>query len=375
MARGTAEVHQPPFGQHEHRVARGERVAIHLRLDLDLLDPLGVVEPGDVDLEIEVPDVADDGVVLHLLDVLAADHVAAAGGRHEDLAPRSDLFHGGHFIALHRRLQGIDGIDLRHHHPGPQRLHGVGRALADVAVTAHHHHLAGHHHVGGPLDAVSQALAAAVEVVELALGAGVVDVDRGELQLAVLVHLVEAVHARGRLLGEAADAAQQFRILLVHHRRQVAAVVEDHVEGLAVREEQRLLDAPVELLVGHALPGVDREARLGDRGRGMVLGREDVAAAPGDLGAEFLEGLDQHGRLDRHMEAAGDAGSSERLRATVLLAEGHQARHLVLGEHDLLAAPVGKRKIGDFVRQTGFDVGHGNLLRGMRHASVRRASY
>jgi hypothetical protein len=178
------------------------------------------------------------------------------------------------------------------------------------------------------------------------------------------VHLVEPVHARGGLLGEAADAAQQLRILVVHHRRQVAPVVEDHVERLAVGEEERLLDAPIEFLVGHSLPGVDREARLGDGGGGMVLRREDVAAAPGDLGAELLERLDQDGRLDRHVKAAGDPGTGERLRAAIFRPQRHQSGHLVLGQHDLLAAPIGEREIGNFVGQTGFNVGHGNLLKG-----------
>ena len=71
----------------------------------------------------------------------------------------------------------------------------------------------------------------------------------GHLQLAAGVHLVEAVHAGGGLFGQAADAGEQLGILLVDHGGQVAAVVEDHVQRLAVGEEQRLLDAPVELLV------------------------------------------------------------------------------------------------------------------------------
>jgi hypothetical protein len=57
-----------------------------------------------------------------------------------------------------------------------------GRALADIAITAHDGELAGEHHVGGALDAVDQALAAAVEVVEFRLGDTVVDVDRRRLQ-------------------------------------------------------------------------------------------------------------------------------------------------------------------------------------------------
>ena len=50
----------------------------------------------------------------------------------------------------------------------------------------------------------------------------------------------------------------------------------------------------------------------------------------------------KHRRLDRHVQAARDAGAGQRLVLAVLLAEGHQARHLVLGELDLLATEGGK---------------------------------
>ena len=67
-----------------------------------------------------------------------------------------------------------------------------------------HGDLARNHHVGGALDAVDQRLAAAVEVVELGLGHGVVDVDGRDQQLALLQHLVEPVDAGGGLLADAA---------------------------------------------------------------------------------------------------------------------------------------------------------------------------
>ena len=60
-------------------------VTVHLRLDLDLADVLPAFEPGHVDLQVEVADVADDRVVGHPLHVLAADDVAAAGRRDEDV--------------------------------------------------------------------------------------------------------------------------------------------------------------------------------------------------------------------------------------------------------------------------------------------------
>jgi hypothetical protein len=71
-------------------------------------------------------------------------------------------------------------------HTWAESAQGLGRTLAHVAVAGDDGDLAGDHHVGGALDAVHQRLAAAVQVVELGLGDGVVDVDGGERQFATL---------------------------------------------------------------------------------------------------------------------------------------------------------------------------------------------
>ena len=55
------------------------------------------------------------------------------------------------------------------------------------------------------------------------------------------------------------------------------------------------------------------------------------------------------------MEAAGDPGALEGLGGAVLLSEVHQARHLVLGQGELLPAPVSQGDVGDLVG----DLGHG----------------
>ena len=64
------------------------------------------------------------------------------------------------------------------------------------------------------------------------------------------------------------------------------------------------------------------------------------------------ERLDEHRRLNRHVQAAHDAGAGQRLLACVALAQRHQAGHLVLGQAHLLAAPLGQVEIGHLVRRT-----------------------
>ena len=135
-----------------------------------------------------------------------------AGGGDEDVGLVGGVVHRDHAVAFHRRLQRADRVDLGDPHLGRQRAQRLGRALADVAVAGDDRDLAGDHHVGRALDAVDQRLAAAVEVVELALGHRVVDVDGGKGAGALLRHLVEALHAGGGLLGDALHVREPRRV-------------------------------------------------------------------------------------------------------------------------------------------------------------------
>ena len=108
------------------------------------------------------------------------------------------------------------------------------------------HHLSGQHDVGGSLDSVDERLAAAVEVVELGLGDRVVDVDGWNLETALLEHPVQVVDAGRRFLAHALYSGQQLGVLVVDKLGEVATVIKDHVEGLAVGEDDGLLDAPVD---------------------------------------------------------------------------------------------------------------------------------
>ena len=108
--------------------------------------------------------------------------------------------------------------------------------------------------------------------------------------------------------------------------------------------------SPFQAKTGMPAGSFDRARSGADRhgGGGVVLRAEDVARAPPHLGAQGGQRLDQHGGLDRHVQAAHDPQPLERLLGGVLLADRHQAGHLLLGQHDLLAAPVGQRQVGHF---------------------------
>ena len=161
------------------------------------------LEASHVNLVVEVTDVADDGVVLHLLHVVAHDDVLVTGGGDEDVDVVHDVLDGGNLEAVHGSLEGADGVNLGDDDAGTGSLEGHGGTLADVTEAGDEASLGRDHDVGGAHDAVGEGVAAAVEVVKLALGDGIVDVDGGEEELASLLHLVQALDAGGGLLGDA----------------------------------------------------------------------------------------------------------------------------------------------------------------------------
>jgi hypothetical protein len=146
-----------------------------------------------------------------------------------------------------------------------------------------------------------------------------------EYQRASRLSVAGSGEQHGLLL--ASGVMQHGRILLglaaqVQEQRGIAAVVEDQVGVGAVRPlEDAMREIPV-LLERLALVGIDGRALRGDGRGGMILGGEDVARGPAQLGTERLERLDQHRGLDRHVERTGDARATERLQAHELLADG-----------------------------------------------------
>ncbi len=239
----------------------------------------------------------------------------------------------------------------------------------------------------------------AVDVVKLALGHRIVDVDRRKEQRARFLHLVQPVHTRRGLFANTSDcrtdplpvilvasleiaeqikndspllrlvlrikvrdAAQVLELVpFVNQKRGVSPVVNDERGTATVGPEQRLVGAPPVLDQRLALPRIDGDSLRGlggaaglrtadhHRGSGVVLRREDVAGDPAHIGAKIGQGLDQDRCLHRHVQTTHDPRPIERLLALVLLPQRHQARHLLLGEPDLVATERRQRQVGYLV--------------------------
>jgi hypothetical protein len=75
------------------------------------------------DFVIEVSDVTDDGIVLHLGHVAGFDDVPVTSGSDEDVDVSDDVFNGDDFVTLHTGLKGADRVDLSDVDSGSSSAH------------------------------------------------------------------------------------------------------------------------------------------------------------------------------------------------------------------------------------------------------------
>jgi len=395
VSSGATKVEETSLGEDDHSVSVGPDEAVNLGLDVLPDNSLGLLNSGHVDLVIEVSNVSDNGVVLHLGHVVSHDDVLVSGGGDEDVSLTKDVLEADDRVSFHAGLEGADGVDLGDVNAGTAGAHGLGASLSDISESADNGFLSGNHDVSGAHDSVGERVAASVDVVELGLGDAVVDVDGGEEELSLLGHLDEAVDSGGGLLRDSDEVVSKgvppvgglfepvfdhsedllelnivsgagighglvlgIEVLglvsLVDEEGGISTIIDDHVGSLSVGPEKGVLGAPPVFLNGLSLPGEDGSGTGSNNGGGgMVLGGEDVAGAPADIGSEVGEGLDEDGGLDGHVERSHDLDSLEGLAVSVFFPHSHQAGHLDLGELDLLAAKVGKGHILDAVVSGG----------------------
>ncbi|MNV74925.1 hypothetical protein D3C71_1681800 [compost metagenome] len=60
-----------------------------------------------------------------------------------------------------------------------------------------------------------------------------------------------------------------------------------------------------------------------------------------------MQRLDQHGGLDGHVKAAGDACALQGLAGGKFFTDSHQTGHFGFGDADFLMAPSGQADVGD----------------------------
>lgn len=125
VSSGASEVDETSFSEKDEVPARCHGVPVNLGLDVHHGHGV-LLQPSDVNLNIKVTDVGDDGVFGHDREVLAGDDVPVTGRGDEEVGTRSGVLHGRDFETSHSGLESVDGVDFGDENSGSVRSQSLG---------------------------------------------------------------------------------------------------------------------------------------------------------------------------------------------------------------------------------------------------------
>ncbi|KAE8722565.1 Serine hydroxymethyltransferase 2 [Hibiscus syriacus] len=141
----------------------GEDPPIRLRLDNDALDTRICLQTMHIDFVVEVTNVANNGIVLHLPRVVNHDDVLVTGGGDKDISLGDDVFEGQNLKSFHESLKSTDGINLSDNDTSTGLFQGSSEALANITVTTDNSNLSGNHHIGSSHQTIGKRVTTSIQ--------------------------------------------------------------------------------------------------------------------------------------------------------------------------------------------------------------------
>src|ERR1017187_5003180 len=317
MSFGRSEVDQTAFAQQVDLAAVLQRILLD-EIARGALRRRHLLQRGNVDLDIEVAGIGNDGSVLHGVKVFLAQNALVAGDGAEDVADLGGFVHAHHAVTIHDGFDGLRGIDFGDDDLSSQPARAAGQPASTPAVAGDHKLGAGKQEVGGAHDAVDGGLPSAVAVVEQMLGVSIVHRDDGIAQYALLRHGAQTNDASCGLFRTANHAVQHIGPLGKRNGHQIGAVIHGDVRSVIERRH----DVRVVGVVVLALDGVDRNVVVAHQAGGnIVLRGQRVGGAEHNVGATIAQRDRQVGGLGGDVQAGRNPDALQWLVLDEVLAD------------------------------------------------------
>src|ERR1700730_13031510 len=136
-----------------------------------------VIQPGNINFNIKMTYVANNGFILHLPEMFFSDQVTATGSSYDDISFFYCITHLLYRETIHSSLQGADGIDLCYDHPAARTAKRSCRTLTHITVTTNYGNFSGHHHISSAPNRVNQRFFTTILIVKFGFSNGIVHRD------------------------------------------------------------------------------------------------------------------------------------------------------------------------------------------------------
>ena len=154
VAGGTSQVKKTSLSKNDNTASVLEDETINLGLDVDTLGDLH--QTSHINFVIEVTNVSNNGVVLHLAHVVSHEDSLVTSGGDENISSLNNILKSADGESLHTGLKSTDGVNLSDVNDTSIGTHGGGTSLTNISVSADNGLLSSHHNIGGTHDTIGE---------------------------------------------------------------------------------------------------------------------------------------------------------------------------------------------------------------------------
>jgi len=345
MSGGATKIEESSLGKDDDTMSIWEYISINLWLNFGTLDSWVFLKSSHVDLIIEMSNISNDGVVLHLSHMVGHDDSLISCGSDEDITCVDNVLEFLDLETFHASLKGANWVNFGDDNSSSTGLHSSGRSFTNITISADDDFLTSDHDISSSHETIWKRVSASINVIELLLGDGVVNVDGSNDEFSLGGHLIESVNTGGSLLRHSNELGShlgpflglssletlsdnshdllELKVVvllwvwklssllevslsldsLVDEKGSITTIINKNIWTIISWPCEHFVGAVPVLLKSLSLPG-ENVGGLGldNSSSGMVLGGVDVARSPSNFSSKSVKGFDQNSSLDGHVE-------------------------------------------------------------------------
>jgi len=139
---------------------------INLRLNVNSNNSRIALKEISFNLVIEMTNVTNDSIVLHLFHVLESNNTNVSSSSNVDIDLMKNIFDSYNFITLHTGLKGTNGVNFSDIDSSPTSSHGLSTSFSNISETTNENLLSADHNISSSVDTVNKGVLAAINVIE-----------------------------------------------------------------------------------------------------------------------------------------------------------------------------------------------------------------
>jgi len=202
------EIEETTLSKDDDTMAIGEFVAIDLVLDVFSLDTGVFIKTIHINLVVEMTDVTNDSVVLHLGHVVSHNDALVTSAGDVNIGSLEDRFESLDLVTFHAGLESTDRIAFGDNNTCTTSFHSLGTSLTNITKSANDDLLSGDHDISGTHETIGKGVSASVNIVELLLGDAVIDVDGFDEEFTSVGHLFKSEDTSGSFLRDTVETGK-----------------------------------------------------------------------------------------------------------------------------------------------------------------------